>query len=133
VLAAAPAGFSVLGGDDTFLLPLILMGGAGAIAASANVATNNYAVMIGAGLGGEVAGGRKLAEALLPLTLALFAEPSPAVIKAVLHAQGKIATPHVRMPLADASPAAREQALAALAALTSVSRDRTTTAAATTA
>ena len=35
---------------------------------------------------GDVAGGRPLAEALLPLVQALFAEPSPAVIKAVLHA-----------------------------------------------
>ena len=82
----------------------VLMGGAGAIAASANVATDRHAAMIDAGLAGELADGRRQAEALLPLTLALFAEPSPAVIKAVLHAQGKIPTPHVRMPLADASP-----------------------------
>jgi 4-hydroxy-tetrahydrodipicolinate synthase len=103
VLAEAPSTFSVLGGDDAFLLPLVLMGGAGAIAASANV-----------GLAGDIAEARPIAEVLLPLTLALFAEPSPAVIKAVLNAEGKIPTPHVRMPLADASPAAREQALAAL-------------------
>jgi 4-hydroxy-tetrahydrodipicolinate synthase len=133
VLAGAPASFSVLGGDDAFLLPLILIGGSGAIAASANVATDYYAAMIDAGLAGELSAGRRLAEALLPLTLALFAEPSPAVIKAVLHAQGKIATPHVRMPLADASPAAREQALAALNAVMSESPDRSPAATATTA
>jgi 4-hydroxy-tetrahydrodipicolinate synthase len=118
VLARAPSTFSVLGGDDAFLLPLILMGGAGAIAASANVATEHYAAMIDSGLAGDVIAARPVAEALLPLTLALFAEPSPAVIKAVLHAQEKITTPHVRMPLADASPAAREQALASLEAVT---------------
>jgi 4-hydroxy-tetrahydrodipicolinate synthase len=117
VLAQAPPSFSVLGGDDAFLLPLILMGGAGAIAASANVATDHYATMIDAGLAGDVADGRRVAAALLPLTLALFAEPSPAVIKAVLHAEGRIPTPHVRMPLADASSAALEQALAALETL----------------
>jgi 4-hydroxy-tetrahydrodipicolinate synthase len=117
LLAAAPETFSVLGGDDAFLLPLILMGGAGAIAASANVATNHYAAMIDSGLSGDLAEGRRLAERLLPLTLALFAEPSPAVIKAVLHLQGKIPTPHVRMPLADASPMAVEQALAVLDSL----------------
>ena len=39
------------------------------------------------------------AEALLPLVLALFAEPSPAVLKAMLHEAGRIATPAVRMPL----------------------------------
>jgi 4-hydroxy-tetrahydrodipicolinate synthase len=117
VLAQAPPTFSVLGGDDAFLLPLILMGGAGAIAASANVATNRYAAMIDAGLAGEVAEARGIAAALLPLTLALFAEPSPAVIKAVLHAHRGIPTPHVRMPLADASPVALDQALAAIDAL----------------
>jgi 4-hydroxy-tetrahydrodipicolinate synthase len=47
---------------------------------------------------------RAHAEALLPLVLALFAEPSPAVLKAVLHAEGRIPTPDVRMPLAPASP-----------------------------
>ena len=118
VLAEAPPSFSVIGGDDAFLLPLILMGGAGAIAASANVATDRYAAMIDAGLAGDVAGGRLIAEALLPLTLAFFAEPSPAIIKAVLHQQGKIATPDVRMPLANASSAAVDQARAALDSLT---------------
>jgi 4-hydroxy-tetrahydrodipicolinate synthase len=65
---------------------------------------------------------------LLPLTLALFAEPSPAVIKAVLQAQGKIPTAHVRMPLSDASPAARDQALAALDAAVGLRRRVTATA-----
>ena len=120
VLAEAPPSFSVIGGDDAFLLPLILMGGAGAIAASANVATDRYAAMIDAGLAGDVAGGRLIAEALLPLTLAFFAEPSPAIIKAVLHQQGKIATPDVRMPLANASSAAVDQARAALDSLTAL-------------
>jgi 4-hydroxy-tetrahydrodipicolinate synthase len=120
LLAAAPPEFAVLGGDDAFLVPLVLMGGAGAIAASANVATDRYGAMIDAGLDGRLAEGRRLAEALLPLTLTLFGEPSPAVIKGVLHAQGKIPTPHVRMPLADASPAAVEQALIALEALAAV-------------
>lgn len=111
VLAGAPPSFSVLGGDDAFLFPLVLMGGAGAIAASANVATDRYAAMIECGLDGRLADGRRQSEALLPLTMALFAEPSPAVIKAVLHAQGKIPTPNVRMPLADASSGAIKRAL----------------------
>jgi 4-hydroxy-tetrahydrodipicolinate synthase len=117
VLAEAPPSFSVLGGDDAFLLPLLAMGGAGAIAASANVATDRCAAMIECGLAGNLPEGRRQAAALLPLTLALFAEPSPAVIKSVLHAQGKIATPHVRMPLAEASASARGAALVASSVL----------------
>jgi 4-hydroxy-tetrahydrodipicolinate synthase len=69
--------------------------------------------MIECGLNGRVAEGRAHAEALLPLVQALFAEPSPAPLKAVLHADGRIATPHVRMPLGDASAEVAERAVAA--------------------
>jgi 4-hydroxy-tetrahydrodipicolinate synthase len=116
VLAGAPRSFGVVGGDDAFLYPLVLMGGTGAIAASANVATARFAAMIEDGLGGRLDSGREHAEALLPLVLALFAEPSPAVLKGVLHAQGKIPTPDVRMPLANASPAAVQHAVSVLTA-----------------
>jgi 4-hydroxy-tetrahydrodipicolinate synthase len=117
VLANAPPSFRVLGGDDAYLYPLVLMGGAGAIAASANVATSSFTAMVDDGLAGRLEPGRTRSEALLPLVRALFAEPSPAVIKAVLHSEGKIASPMVRMPLSDASPAAAGHALQVLAAL----------------
>jgi 4-hydroxy-tetrahydrodipicolinate synthase len=113
ILAGAGEDFAMLGGDDPFLYPLVLMGGRGAVAASANVCTERFVAMIECGLDGRLAEGRAHAEALLPLAQALFAEPSPAPIKAVLHAQGRIPTPHVRMPLADASPAVVERAVAA--------------------
>lgn len=117
LLAACPEGFAVLGGDDPYLLPVVLMGGAGAISASAHLATDRFASMIADGLAGRLVEARAHAEALLPLVLALFAEPSPAVIKAVLHAEGRLPTPAVRMPLAPASPAATEAARQALATL----------------
>ena len=47
---------------------------------------------------------RALGGALSTLSAALFAEPNPTVIKAVLHAQGRIPTPAVRMPLLPARP-----------------------------
>ena len=116
LLAAAAGRFAILGGDDPFLFPLVLMGAVGAIAASSHVCTGRFAAMIECGLRGEVAEGRRHAEALLPVARALFAEPSPAVIKAVLHAQGRIPTPHVRMPLSDASAAALDLARRAVEA-----------------
>jgi 4-hydroxy-tetrahydrodipicolinate synthase len=103
----------VIGGDDPFLFPLVLMGGSGAVAASAHVCTERFVEMIACGLEGRVVEGRAHAEALLPLVRALFAEPSPAPIKAVLHAQGRIATPRVRMPLSAASAAVAEAATSA--------------------
>jgi 4-hydroxy-tetrahydrodipicolinate synthase len=116
LLAAAPDGFAVLGGDDAFVFPTMLMGGKGAIAAAGHLATERFAAMLAAGADGDVPTGRAHAEALLPLILALFAEPNPAVVKAVLHAEGRIPTPDVRLPHANASAAAVERARAALAA-----------------
>ena len=109
-------GFAVLGGTDTFLFPLTLMGGAGTICASAHVCTERFVAMIECGLAGKVEEGRAHAEALLPVTDALFAEPNPAVFKAALHAQGRIPTADVRLPLLNASPDAARQALDAIAA-----------------
>jgi 4-hydroxy-tetrahydrodipicolinate synthase len=114
LLAEAPPTWAVLGGDDAYLLPMVLMGGAGAIAAAAHVRTADFVRMIDDGLAGRVGDARAHAKALLPVVLALFAEPNPAVIKGVLHAQGRIPTPDVRMPLTNASASAVEAALAAI-------------------
>lgn len=110
LMAARPEDFAVLCGDDAFILPLLALGGAGAIAASAHFATDRFARLVRDA-------GRADAEALLPLVLALFAEPNPAVIKGLLHRQGRIATPDVRMPMAAASPGAVDRALSALESL----------------
>jgi 4-hydroxy-tetrahydrodipicolinate synthase len=107
-------GFSVLGGEDPFLFPLVLMGGAGTICASSHLCTARFVEMIECGLAGKVEEGRAHAEALLPVTQALFAEPNPAVFKGVLHAQGRIPTPDVRLPLVNASSGAVERALDAV-------------------
>jgi len=115
VLAGAPReGFAVLGGDDAYLYPTVLMGGAGTVAASANIATERFVAMIECGLAGKLEEGRALAEALLPLVKRLFAEPNPSVIKGVLHAQGKIPTPSLRLPMTAASTAAVDAAMTAL-------------------
>ena len=116
VLAGAPEGFHVLGGEDLYLYPTVLMGGSGAIAASAHVCTERFVAMIECGLAGKLDDGRAHAEALLPVVQAGFAEPNPAVWKGVLHAQGRIATPDLRAPMTNASAAAIERCLAAIAA-----------------
>ena len=116
ILAAAPREFSVLGGDDPFLLPTVLMGGAGAICASAHVCTERFVAMAECGLTGKVDDGRAHADALLPVVQACFAEPNPSVFKGVLDAQGRIPTPDVRLPLVAASAGAVERAMAAVRA-----------------
>jgi 4-hydroxy-tetrahydrodipicolinate synthase len=114
LLAGAPAGFSVLGGDEAFAFPTVVMGGVGAIAAASHLCTARFAAMIDCALAGKLDDGRAHSEALLPMIQAGFAEPNPAVFKGVLHAQGRIATPDVRLPLVNASAPAIERCLAAV-------------------
>jgi 4-hydroxy-tetrahydrodipicolinate synthase len=107
-------GFEVLAGDDAFIAPAILMGATGAIAAAAHVRTADFAALVAAARAGEVQEARWLAELLLPVVAAGFAEPNPAVWKAALHALGEITTPGVRRPLTPASANATAAVLAAL-------------------
>src|SRR5581483_7615400 len=106
--------FALLGGDDHLLFPLVVMGGTGGICASAHLCTERWVAMTECALAGKVDEGRAHHEALLPMATACFAEPNPAVFKGVLHAQGRIPTPDVRLPLVNASSGAVERALAAV-------------------
>ena len=118
VLAEAPPDFSLLGGEDPYLFPTVLLGGAGAICASAHLCTDRFVAMIECALAGKVEEGRAHHEALLGVVTAGFAEPNPAVFKGVLHAQGRIPTPDLRLPMTAASAASVDRALAAVAAAT---------------
>jgi len=113
-LASAPPGFSMLSGDDYLAFPLVCMGAVGGITASAHVCTARFVAMVECGLAGKLDDGRHHAEALLPVIETGFAEPNPAVWKGVLHAQGRIATPDVRMPMANASATAVDRCLTAI-------------------
>jgi 4-hydroxy-tetrahydrodipicolinate synthase len=112
LLADPPPGFAVLGGDDPFISPLLALGAHGGILASAHLATARFAELIAAWRNGESARARALGHRLAPLSQALFAEPNPTVVKAALHARGRIPTPAVRPPLLNASPDSTKAALA---------------------
>jgi 4-hydroxy-tetrahydrodipicolinate synthase len=112
VLRSAPPDFQVFSGDDAYIVPTILMGGAGAIAAAAHLCTPQFAAMIEAAFTGNFAEARRLAECLLPVVVAGFSEPNPALWKAALHHLGEIATPNLRAPMSNASSQATAQLLA---------------------
>jgi 4-hydroxy-tetrahydrodipicolinate synthase len=116
VLRDAPRGFHVLSGEDTLLYPMVLMGACGGITASAHVCTARFVEMVECGLAGKLDDGRAHAEALLAVVQAGFVEPNPAVFKGVLHAQGRIASPSLRLPMTAAAPASVEACLAAITA-----------------
>ncbi|MGW1788801.1 4-hydroxy-tetrahydrodipicolinate synthase family protein [Streptomyces tubercidicus] len=114
LLGSPPPGFAVLGGDDVVLSPLVAAGAHGGIVASANVRTADYAELISLWRRGSGAPARRLGAELARLSAALFAEPNPTVIKGVLHAQERIPSPAVRMPLlAAATGTVRRAALLA--------------------
>ncbi|MGW0363675.1 dihydrodipicolinate synthase family protein [Streptomyces sp. NPDC002990] len=66
---------------------------------------------------GDASRARTLGHALARMSAAAFAEPNPSVVKGVLHAQGRIPTPAVRLPLLPASPEAVADTLERLAEL----------------
>lgn len=111
LLGDLPDGFAVLAGDDVFLSPLLALGAAGGVLASAHIATARFAELAAAWRAGEADRARALGHTLARLSATLFAEPNPAVIKGVLYSQGRIPTPDVRLPLL---PAGRESIAAAL-------------------
>jgi 4-hydroxy-tetrahydrodipicolinate synthase len=116
-LSRVPDGVSILAGDDLYVGPMLALGAAGAILASANVATQVYADLLSAWQTGDVVRARELGHQVTPLSRALFAEPNPVVIKAVLAAQGRIPTGHVRLPLLPADPKTAATALHATTAV----------------
>jgi 4-hydroxy-tetrahydrodipicolinate synthase len=117
LLGDPPPGFAILAGDDVFLSPLLALGAAGGILASAHLATGQFAALAAVWPGGDLVTARRLGHALAPVSAAAFAEPNPAVIKAALYAQGRIPTPDVRLPLLPASPASADALLSRLAGL----------------
>ncbi|MGI5148889.1 dihydrodipicolinate synthase family protein [Plantactinospora sp. CA-294935] len=104
LLAELPPDFAVLGGDDALISPLLALGAHGGILASAHVGTAAFVELAEAWRSGGTARARALGHRLGTLSTALFAEPNPTVIKAVLHAQGRIPTPSVRLPLVPPRP-----------------------------
>ena len=98
----------VLCGNDNEWFSTRCLGGAGAIAASAHVRTDLFVAFDAALARGDLAAGRALWRQLKPLTVALFEEPSPGPVKAVLAAQGECAN-ELRAPMTVASTGLKQR------------------------
>ncbi|WGS53858.1 4-hydroxy-tetrahydrodipicolinate synthase [Paraburkholderia sp. D15] len=92
----------VLTGEDVQIFNTLCLGGSGAIAASAHVRPERFVALYRALKAGRLDEGRRLFHALAPLIQALFAEPNPAPVKALLAAQG-VLRDELRMPMTRAS------------------------------
>jgi len=90
--------FAVLSGDDPLTLPVMSVGGVGAISVVANVAPLRVAEIVRAALENDFAAARRAHHELGPLTRALFAETNPIPVKEALHYTEGV-SPQVRPPL----------------------------------
>ncbi len=94
----------VLAGEDLQMFATVAQGGAGAIAASAHLATTRFVLLLELLRAGSLARARGLWSELVPWIEAVFAEPNPAPVKAALAWRGEIAN-ELRVPMAVASAA----------------------------
>jgi len=111
LLGDPPPGCAILAGEDAVLAPMLALGAAGGIVATAHLATARFVDLAAAWENGDGAKARDLGHRLARLSAAVFAEPNPAVLKGALHARGRIPTPDVRLPLLPASRESVERTL----------------------
>ena len=105
--------FAIYSGNDDSALALMLMGGAGVISVTANVAPELMSRMCAMAVANDVMGAREINDRLMPLHKELFCEPNAIVPKWALHRMGLI-PPGIRLPLTPLSPSKHEQVERAL-------------------
>jgi 4-hydroxy-tetrahydrodipicolinate synthase len=103
----------LISGEDGTALGYNAHGGSGCISVTANVAPRLCAEFQAASLAGDFAKAREYQDKLMPLHDAMFCEPSPAPVKYGASLLG-LCTPDVRLPLVEATDAARAQIKAAM-------------------
>jgi len=103
-----PESFRVLAGRDTLVFATLLYGGAGAVAASGNVAARQLVRIYDACMAGDMEGARQAQAELAPLRAAFSLGTFPAVIKEALLMAGLDAGP-CRRPVGPLSQDARMQ------------------------
>lgn len=114
VIAACGPDFAVYCGLETLCLPILILGGAGHVSATGNIAPREMAELADAAFRGDWDTARTLHYQLLELNEAVFADTNPVPVKTMLAEMGLIDA-EVRPPLAPLLPAARDRVLEALA------------------
>ncbi|HTQ31518.1 MAG TPA: 4-hydroxy-tetrahydrodipicolinate synthase [Opitutaceae bacterium] len=108
---------TILSGDDSLTLPFMAAGAEGVVSVASNLLPREISRLVRLALANDYAPATKLHQKLHPLFKALFIEPNPVPIKAALARAGVIASPEVRLPLCEMSPASLKILTGALAAL----------------
>jgi 4-hydroxy-tetrahydrodipicolinate synthase len=102
IAAGKPEYFQLISGDDALTLPMISLGGVGAISVIGNAFPKQFSEMIRMALDNRWEEARRIHYSLLDIIEQLFAEGSPSGIKAALSILN-ICENQVRMPLTTVS------------------------------
>jgi 4-hydroxy-tetrahydrodipicolinate synthase len=103
LVRVAPAGFTVLSGDDATARDAIALGARGVVSVTANVAPRQVADVIAAALAGDARRAAELDARLAGLHQALFIEPNPIPAKWIALKLG-LAPAGIRLPLTPLEP-----------------------------
>lgn len=102
ILRKKPAGFSLVSGDDEFMLPVTLAGGDGVISVIGQAYPKLFSDMIKLAKESKVKEAYAIHNQLVELIRLIFAEGNPCGVKTVLAEMGIIKN-HLRLPLIKAS------------------------------
>ena len=102
IAANKPEHFRLISGDDALTLPMISLGGSGAISVIGNAFPRQFSEMVRLALANEWDEARRIHFGLLEIIDQLFVEGSPSGIKAALSILN-ICENHLRLPLVPVS------------------------------
>lgn len=108
LLTRAPRAFRVFAGDDALALPTLAVGGSGLISVASNAIPQQVAQMVASALNDNWIAARRINRHYFALMQALFLEPSPAPIKAVLSLLGR-GNETLRLPMVPVSAPTRRK------------------------
>jgi 4-hydroxy-tetrahydrodipicolinate synthase len=110
-----PKSFAVFSGDDPTAVALMLVGGAGNISVTANVAPRLMHELCVAAMKGDIAAAMKIQFQLMPVHKNLFVEANPIPVKWAMNRMG-LSGPALRLPMTELSESQRPAVEAALKA-----------------
>lgn len=106
LVTRAPRNFRLYSGDDTMALGIVGVGGAGLVSVISNLIPADMTSMMRAALANDWPMARGVNRRYFSLMQALFREPSPGPVKAVLAMMGRIGE-NYRLPLVPVQPSTR--------------------------
>ncbi|MFL5762098.1 MAG: 4-hydroxy-tetrahydrodipicolinate synthase [Thermomicrobiales bacterium] len=113
IIDSAPSDFALFSGDDSLTLPIMSVGGRGAISVVANVAPAPVARLTDACLRGEFGLARGIHLRLFDLCRTMFIENNPTAVKTAAAMLG-LCTDELRLPLTAMSDSGRQRLAASM-------------------